>query len=181
MLFQSAAGAVLAVLSVLLTAQVPAPEPSLPVIGRTHSKGFCTTVRDGIAPAVLGLMQNDDLIASSHAALLKAGHDASLKPNKGFAPAAVELDRIYLSRVADSRAHHLGPTRRRCRDPASPHRSSRADPHPGRRRRRDRLPWRRRVTRTRNELATVGGSGEARTRVFAHFCANTPTRWTSSL
>lgn len=111
--------AVLATLSVVLTAQAPAPEPSpsLPVIGRTHSKGFCTTVRDGVAPAVLGLMQNDDLIAASRGTLLKAGHDASLKPNKGFAPAAIELDRISLSRVADSMAHNLDMVRRTLSDP----------------------------------------------------------------
>lgn len=119
MRFHPATVGALTALSVVLTAQAPAPEPSptsLPVIGRTHSKGFCTTVRDGIAPAVLGLMQNDDLIASSRATLLKAGHDASVKPNKGFEPAAIELDRISLARVADSMAHNLDTVRRTLSD-----------------------------------------------------------------
>ena len=39
----------------VLTAQAPAPAPTmLPEIGRTRARGLCTTVRDNVAPAVLG-------------------------------------------------------------------------------------------------------------------------------
>lgn len=115
------AGAALAALSVL-TAQSPSPSPepstmSLPVIGHTHSKGFCTTVRDGVAPAVLGLMKTDELIGASHRALLKAGHDATLSHDATFATNAVDIDRIYLSRVADLMAHNLDTVRRTLSDP----------------------------------------------------------------
>ena len=50
---------------------------TLPEIGRTHSKGFCSTVRDNVAPSLLGLMKTDELIGASHRALLKMARFAA--------------------------------------------------------------------------------------------------------
>jgi hypothetical protein len=89
--------------ALLLTAQAPSPQPtSLPLIGRTHSKGFCTTVRDNVAPALLGVMKTDDLIGAGHRAALKTAHDAT------SAPEAQEFDRVYVERVVAAMAHNLG-------------------------------------------------------------------------
>jgi hypothetical protein len=86
----------------VLTAQAPAPVPTtLPEIGRTHSKGFCTTVRDNVAPSVLGLMKTDELIGASHRALLKMAHDKDSKE-------AIEIDRVYAGKVVVAMAHNLG-------------------------------------------------------------------------
>jgi hypothetical protein len=85
-----------------LTAQAPATAPTtLPEIGRTHSKGFCSTVRDNVAPTLLGLMKTDELIGASHRALLKMAHDNSSKD-------ALEIDRIYAGKVVVAMAHNLG-------------------------------------------------------------------------
>jgi hypothetical protein len=88
----------------VLTAQAPAPTQApttLPEIGRTHSKGFCTTVRDNVAPSVLGLMKTDELIGASHRALLKMAHDSS-------SPTELQLDQVYAGKVVLSMAHNLG-------------------------------------------------------------------------
>jgi hypothetical protein len=86
----------------VLTAQAPVPGPTtLPEIGRTHSKGFCSTLRDNVAPSVLGLMKTDELIGASHRALLKMAHDNASKE-------ALEIDRIYAGKVVAAMAHNLG-------------------------------------------------------------------------
>ncbi len=86
----------------MLTAQAPAPGPTtLPEIGRTHSKGFCSTVRDNVAPSLLGLMKTDELIGASHRALLKMGHDNGSKQE-------FEMDQIYAGKVVVAMAHNLG-------------------------------------------------------------------------
>lgn len=93
--------AVVGVLCVL-TAQAPAPTPTtLPEIGRTRSRGFCSTLRDNVAPSVLGLMKTDELIGASHRALLKMAHDNS-------SPTELEIDQIYARKVVHSMAHNLG-------------------------------------------------------------------------
>lgn len=74
---------------------------TLPEIGRTHSKGFCTTVRDNVAPSLLGLMKTDELIGASHRAMLKMAHDNS-------SPRELELDQVYAGKVVLSMAHNLG-------------------------------------------------------------------------
>jgi hypothetical protein len=95
--------AALAALTVL-TAQAPAPSPTvLPEIGRTRAKGFCTTLRDNVAPSVLGLMKTDDLVGASHRALLKTAHDQT-----AASPESVQIDRIYLAKVVAAMAHNLG-------------------------------------------------------------------------
>ena len=83
----------------VLTAQAPAPT-TLPEIGRTHSKGFCSTVRDNVAPSVLGLMKTDELIGAGHRALLKMAHDNG-------SPTELEIDQIYARKVVGSMAHNL--------------------------------------------------------------------------
>jgi hypothetical protein len=85
----------------VFTAQAPAPAPTtLPEIGRTHSKGFCSTVRDNVAPSLLGLMKTDELIGASHRALLKMGHDNGSKQE-------FELDQVYAGKVVVAMAHNL--------------------------------------------------------------------------
>jgi len=90
----------------VLTAQAPAPPAaptSLPEIGRTHAKGFCTTVRDNVAPSVLGLMKTDDLIGASHRAVLKTAHDETSSSVE-----AIQMDHLYLEKVVLAMAHNLG-------------------------------------------------------------------------
>ncbi len=88
----------------VLTAQSPVVAPTtLPEIGRTHAKGFCTTVRDNVAPSVLGLMKTDELIGASHRAVLKLSNDQTLGSKE-----AIDLDRVYLNKVVSSMAHNLG-------------------------------------------------------------------------
>lgn len=94
-----------------LTAQTPAPAPSptaLPEIGRTRAKGFCTTVRDSVAPSVLGLMKTDDLIAAGHRGALKTAVDARALSSSSTTSPALELDYAYLRVVAARMAHNLG-------------------------------------------------------------------------
>jgi hypothetical protein len=92
----------------VLTAQAPVPT-TLPEIGRTHSRGFCTTVRANVAPAVLGLMKTDELIGASHRALVKMAADSALpKSPDGSPPPALELDKVYAGKVVTAMAHNLG-------------------------------------------------------------------------
>ena len=94
--------------SCALTAQAPAPT-TLPEIGRTRSKGFCTTVRANVAPALVGLMKTDELIGASHRALVKMSADSALpKAPDGSPPPALELDKAYAGKVVRSMAHNLG-------------------------------------------------------------------------
>jgi hypothetical protein len=95
------------VLSVL-TAQAPAPT-TLPEIGRTHSRGFCSTVRDNVAPSVLGLMKTDELIGAGHRAVLKMADDMS-------SPDALEIDQLYARRVVHSMAHNLDVIKKKLAD-----------------------------------------------------------------
>ena len=83
----------------------PAPQPAastLPIIGGTHARGLCTTVRDSVAPMVLGMMKSDELVAASHRALLKTGDDA----RTGSRP-AMDLDQVYLRHAVDAMVHNL--------------------------------------------------------------------------
>jgi hypothetical protein len=100
----------LIVCAVVLTAQTPAPAPStgLPEIGRTRAKGFCTTVRDNVAPSVLGLMKTDDLISAGHRGALKTAEDTRASSSSSAASsAALDLDYAYLRAVAARMAHNL--------------------------------------------------------------------------
>jgi hypothetical protein len=85
----------------VLSAQAPAPT-QLPEIGRTRSRGFCSTVRDNVAPSLLGLMKTDELIGAGHRATLKMAHDQTSGSSE-----ALDLDRLYLRRVATAMAHNL--------------------------------------------------------------------------
>jgi hypothetical protein len=100
--------ALVALCALALTAQVPAPAPgpsTLPEIGRVHSKGLCTTVRDSVAPMVLGLMKSDELVGGGHRAFLKMADDTRTDPT-GLG-LAVQVDQIYLRKTADAMAHNL--------------------------------------------------------------------------
>ena len=84
---------------------VPAPSPAattLPEIGRTRSRGLCTTVRDSVAPIVLGLIKSDELVGAGHRAFLKMSDDT-----RRSGPEAMDLDQLYLRKVADAMAHNL--------------------------------------------------------------------------
>jgi hypothetical protein len=94
----------------MLTAQTPAPAPratTLPDIGRTRAKGFCTTVRDNVAPSVLGLMKTDDLIAAGHRGALKTADDTRAAASSGASSGALDLDYAYLRAVAARMSHNL--------------------------------------------------------------------------
>jgi hypothetical protein len=83
----------------------PAPQPAastLPIIGGTHSRGLCTTVRDSVAPMVLGLIKSDELVGAGHRALLKTADDS-----RTGSRAAVDLDQVYLRHAVDAMVHNL--------------------------------------------------------------------------
>jgi hypothetical protein len=85
---------------------VPSPLPStsaIPTIGRTHSKGFCDTLRDQVAPSLLGLMKNDALLGAEHRAFAKMSHDATMSPGS----AALDLDRVYIEQGVHALAHNI--------------------------------------------------------------------------
>ena len=93
-----------------LTAQTPAPAtvPSgLPEIGRVHSKGLCTTVRDSVAPMVLGLMKSDELVGAGHRAFLKMADDSRTDPSPTKVGLAMQMDQLYLRKAVDAMAHNL--------------------------------------------------------------------------
>jgi hypothetical protein len=93
-----------------LTAQVPAPAPApstLPEIGRVHSKGLCTTVRDSVAPMVLGLMKSDELVGAGHRAFLKMADDTRTDPSPTKVGLALQIDQLYMRKAVDAMAHNL--------------------------------------------------------------------------
>ncbi len=75
---------------------------TLPTIGHTHAKGFCDTVRDNVAPTVLGLMKTDELIGASHRAIAKMAHDQTTASHQ-----ALELDRVYMDKVVAAMANNV--------------------------------------------------------------------------
>jgi hypothetical protein len=96
------AAALAAPASQTLAQAAPATAASpLPEIGRVRSKGFCTTVRDNVAPSLLGVMKTDELIGAGHRAFAKMADDAVR------APKALDLDRVYLRRIAGAMANNL--------------------------------------------------------------------------
>lgn len=101
--------AALAALS-MLTAQAPAPS-ALPEIGHTRAKGFCTTLRDNVAPSLLGLMKTDDLIGAGHRAVLKTAHDQTAASTE-----AIQMDNLYLEKIVAAMAHNLGIVRKMLAD-----------------------------------------------------------------
>jgi hypothetical protein len=100
-----------ALVALALTAQTPGPAtvpaPALPEIGRVHSKGLCTTVRDSVAPMVLGLMKSDELVGAGHRAFLKMANDTRTDPSPTKAGLALQMDQLYLRKAVDAMAHNL--------------------------------------------------------------------------
>lgn len=83
----------------------PAPQAAattLPEIGRTHSRGLCTTVRDSVAPIVLGLMKSDELVGAGRRAFLKMGNDQRTGSRE-----AIDLDQVYARHAVDAMVHNL--------------------------------------------------------------------------
>ncbi|BDE05589.1 hypothetical protein WPS_08650 [Vulcanimicrobium alpinum] len=94
-----------ALVFVALTAQSPAPQtpaPTLPEIGRVRSRGVCATVRDSVAPMVLGLMKSDELVGAGHRAFLKMADDQRTGSDN-----ALQIDQLYLRRASLAMAHNL--------------------------------------------------------------------------
>ena len=91
----------------------------LPVIGATHSRAFCTSVRESVAPALFGLMRLDDQIAASRATLLRvAGRPqdaaAARQPESNH---DADLARVRLSAAALRMARDLAVVQRVLDDP----------------------------------------------------------------
>jgi hypothetical protein len=83
------------------SAPAPAASP-LPVIGHTHAKGFCDTVRENVAPSVLGLMKTDELVGASHRVFAKMAQDQTASE-----PTALQMDRVYLDQVVHAMANNM--------------------------------------------------------------------------
>ncbi len=92
---------VLAVVAPLFVPATPTPSP-LPEIGRVRSTALCTTLRQNIAPTILGLMKNDEIIGAGHRAFSKMGSDAG-----GTSSAALDIDKLYLQQVETRLVHNL--------------------------------------------------------------------------
>jgi hypothetical protein len=86
-------------------AAAPSPSPSdapLKEIGRVGSTIYCTMLSKQIAPAVLGLMKNDEVIGAGHRAFTKMSEDALSRSTGHLA-----LDHAYLGQVISAAAHNL--------------------------------------------------------------------------
>ncbi len=92
---------ILAAVAPLFVPATPTPSP-LPEIGRVRSNVLCTTLRQNIAPTILGLMKNDEIIGAGHRAFLKMGHDQA-----GYSSASIEIDKLYLEQVETRLVHNL--------------------------------------------------------------------------
>lgn len=95
---------VLAAIAPLFVPASPTPSPAapLPEIGRVRSTTLCTTLRQNIAPTILGLMKNDEIIGAGHRAFAKMAHDAS-----GSSSAAIDIDKLYLEQIETRLVHNL--------------------------------------------------------------------------
>lgn len=81
----------------------PAPgETPLKEIGRVRTVALCNTVRWNIAPTLLGLIKNDEVIGKGRNAFLKMSDDMLAN-----SPGALELDRKYMDRVVSAMVHNL--------------------------------------------------------------------------
>jgi hypothetical protein len=93
----------LAALAPLFVPATPTPAPVLPEIGRVRSNALCTTLRQNIAPTIVGLMKNDELISAGHRAFAKMSHDQA-----GTSSAAMNINLLYLEQVETRLVHNLG-------------------------------------------------------------------------
>lgn len=91
----------LAAVTPLFVPATPTPTP-LPEIGRVRSNALCTTLRQNIAPTILGLIKNDEIIGAGHRAFLKMGRDQA-----GTSTAAIDIDKLYLQQVETRLVHNL--------------------------------------------------------------------------
>ena len=90
------------VLGVVALAEAPpSPVPAasdLPIIGRTRATTpFCVTVRDNVAPAVLGLMTVDELLGVSRGDYRRMAGDSDLAQNFG----RIRLGKTVLAMARD--------------------------------------------------------------------------------
>jgi hypothetical protein len=94
----------LAAMTPLFVPATPSPAPTavLPEIGRVRSTALCTTLRSNIAPTVLGLMKNDEIIGAGHRAFMKMAHDQA-----GTSAASIDIDKLYLEQVETRLVHNL--------------------------------------------------------------------------
>jgi hypothetical protein len=80
----------------------PSPPANLPEIGRVHSNTLCTALRVRIAPTVVGLMKNDEIISAGHRAFAKMGRDTADNSS-----GSIEIDKLYLEQVETRLVHNL--------------------------------------------------------------------------
>jgi hypothetical protein len=91
----------LAAVTPLFVPATPTPAP-LPEIGRVRSNALCATLRQNIAPTILGLMKNDELVGAGHRAFAKMARDSA-----GTSAASVDIDKLYLEQVETRLVHNL--------------------------------------------------------------------------
>lgn len=93
----------LAAVTPLFVPASPAPSPApLPEIGHVRSNALCTTLRQNIAPTILGLMKNDEIIGAGHRAFAKMSRDVGDNSS-----ASMEIDKLYLEQVETRLVHNL--------------------------------------------------------------------------
>lgn len=93
----------LAAVTPLFVPASPSPSPTtLPEIGRVRSNALCTTLRTRIAPTVVGLMKNDEIIGAGHRAFMKMGRDSA-----DNSAGSIEIDKLYLEQVETRLVHNL--------------------------------------------------------------------------
>ena len=89
--------------AILLAQASPSPAPTpLKTIVNERSTAFCTTFRENVAPAVLGLMMNDKTVERSELVFTKMGHDALLSGG-----GRLEMDRRYMEQLVDAIVHNF--------------------------------------------------------------------------
>jgi len=80
----------------------PSPAAALPEIGRVRSNVLCTALRQNIAPTIVGLMKNDEIIGAGHRAFAKMARDQA-----GTSSGSIDIDKLYLEQVETRLVHNL--------------------------------------------------------------------------
>jgi hypothetical protein len=81
-------------------------ETPLKIIGRTRTSLFCTTLRQNVAPTLLALGKNDDIVAAGHRAFAKMSDDF-VHAGTGIAIDPLAHDRSYLDQLESALVHNV--------------------------------------------------------------------------
>lgn len=99
----------------------PAPQ-HLKTIVTVKASSLCTALRKNLAPSIVGLRVNDQLITQGQAMMIKLGADAADQPHGnsavGGAGAASEMDDFQMSQLARSIESNLERIQALLNDPA---------------------------------------------------------------